>query len=628
MASIKTSSNMKKLNYLLNPIQKHPTTIYSLKHGYDFKKYQNKISGKYDKYGNYGKYEGFETNSDTEALQNLKTEYNNTLEEYKTLLAEITSISTDYIARVDPSNPYLNNFIQFTTGEICYVTNQGVAKYLPNVSLVQSTGVNYTGTNIKVNIPFDKSWSMNPGSNIPTNPPLISGTNIDGSQLGNEGDNVLVDRIISNTNSNYVGCYTDNSMNFVGDTPSKFINKNTNIINGNFDNPVLPTNSHELIIDTTTVPGWNFNANLMNSSNSMGYPQPYPNGNQAVSIQKIQSIRQSLNLNIGSYVLTLFACRRNCCDNSGSANPINIQLNGVVIFTINPNLASWQYFSIPFTISISGVNTLSFIGTSSTDRSTALQNIQISGARSGKYNFDSCKQSAINGGFKYFALQNIDPFLSTGYCAVSNNYTSITVEPSSSCKKMSDGNMGGTQDENALYKMDDVGIPGNIGKKAYINEDSKLYPYPDTKNHIPPGIPDTTPITIDSNEYQNYSYGGSMDKTKFGLAKMTSVQQGKLTQIEAKLNDLSQQMNDATNNFKTTNNSIYTTLYNNTNNATNNLDQISSTNPDYSQQELNNITNRILDDSKISVSQKNTNYIFLSVIAVTALLVSIYILRK
>lgn len=617
---------MQKLNYLLNPIQKNPTTIYSLKHGYDFKKYQNKITSKYD-----GKYEGFETNTNTEELKKLKTEYNNTLEEYKSLLAEITSISTDFIERVDPSNPYLNKFIQFTTGEICYVTNQGVAKYLPNVSLVQSTGVNYNGTNINVNIPFDKSWTMNPGSNIPTNPPLISGTDIDGSQLGNEGDNVLVDRIISNNSSNYIGCYTDNnSMNFVGDTPSKVTNQNTNIINGNFDNPLLPTNSYELIIDTTTVPGWNFNANLINSSNSMGYPKPYPNGNQAVSIQKIQSISQSLNLNIGSYVLTLFACRRNCCDNSGSANPINIQLNRVVIFTLNPNLASWQYFSIPFTISISGVNTFSFVGTSNTDRSTALQNIQISGARSGKYNFDSCKQSAINGGFKYFALQNIDPFLSTGYCAVSNNYTSIIAEPSSSCVKMSDDNMGGRQDQNALYEMDDVGIPENIGKKAYIDEDSKLYPYPDTVNYVPPpGVPDTTPITINSNEYQNYSYGGSMDKAKFGLAKMTSVQQDQITKIEAKLNDLSQQMNDATNNYKTTNNSIYTKLFNNTNDATSNLNQISNSNPDdYSQQELNNITNRILDDSKISVSQKNTNYIFLSVIAVTAILVSIYILRK
>jgi len=55
--------------------------------------------------------------------------------------------------------------------------------------------------------------------------------------------------------------------------------------------------------------------------------------------------------------------------------------------------------------------TMDFIGGSSTTRS---------------YTYDKCEQEALKGGWKYFALQNVDVNSSTGSCLVSNNEQSVT----------------------------------------------------------------------------------------------------------------------------------------------------------------------------------------------------------
>jgi hypothetical protein len=172
------------------------------------------------------------------------------------------------------------------------------------------------------------------------------------------------------------------------------------IQNGNFDDPQIANDSWIQITSSTTVPSWNFNnASLINNSSAMGYPTPYPKGSQAVSIQNMDSLSQTVNLNEGTYLLRFSACGRNCCDNSNESNPIDIQLNGNTIYQVQPPINAWKNYSTQFTIDgsgnttdssgnsitggIVGSNTLSFMGTtsfvdwSSTDRSTAIQNIKL-----------------------------------------------------------------------------------------------------------------------------------------------------------------------------------------------------------------------------------------------------------
>ena len=52
------------------------------------------------------------------------------------------------------------------------------------------------------------------------------------------------------------------------------------------------------------------------------------------------------------------------------------------------------------------------------------------------------------------------------------------------CQKMSDGNTGGGQNANALYNIGEVGIPGNLGKIAYVDQNSELYSYPATNKQF------------------------------------------------------------------------------------------------------------------------------------------------
>jgi hypothetical protein len=73
---------------------------------------------------------------------------------------------------------------------------------------------------------------------------------------------------------------------------------NITVFNNNFSDPQLQFNSYEYITSNNKrIPGWNFKAVLINNSSAWGYKIPYPDGNQAVSIQKDGYIIKNINLN-------------------------------------------------------------------------------------------------------------------------------------------------------------------------------------------------------------------------------------------------------------------------------------------------------------------------------------------
>lgn len=152
------------------------------------------------------------------------------------------------------------------------------------------------------------------------------------------------------------------------------------ISNGNFASPVITNDSYVSINSSTEVPNWDFkNVTLMNNSSALGYPTPYPNGNQAVSISKNKSISQTVNLNQGTYTLSFMACG----STSSASNPINVQVNGTTIYNVQPSTSSWTNYTTQITIdgsgnATSGSNTISFVGTSSSDsNASAIQNVLL-----------------------------------------------------------------------------------------------------------------------------------------------------------------------------------------------------------------------------------------------------------
>lgn len=443
-----SNDNPSKNNYIKSP---------ALNQGKKFKKYQTKIVGDLEKQAKLvsGK-EGFSSfnengltyQTDTviadnnystqqQTINNLRQEYQNTLQQYEDLAKKISGNVSGYINRVNPNNPYLNKVIQFSSGQVCYVTNQGVAKYIPSTEIWKTLNISKT-PQIQLNISWQDSYSTS-GIQIPTTPPLVSGTPVvSGQSFGNEGSNVFVNQLLSKkTNPSYMGCYAagpdNDNMTFIGGEPPS---TDVSIKNGNFNQPVLSNNSYKYLTGSS-VPGWYFNnAVLMNNSSAWGFPIPYPNGNQCVSLQNESYISTLLNLSTGvNYTLTFYACGRNCCNSTNNGNPINIQLytnlNAYVsqIESFTPTVNSWTSYSTTFTVPTTQSYNLYFTGTNTSgDQSTAIQNISLSSASasSGTYTYNDCMQSAIQQGYQYFALQNVNTETSTGYCAVTNSSPAIS----------------------------------------------------------------------------------------------------------------------------------------------------------------------------------------------------------
>ena len=428
----------------------------SLHQGKKFTQYQNKIKKKIETkfQNNDGSIENFTNNETNQTNQNderLKQEYNQILSEYKetlnkyyNLTSQIQKNSSNFIDRTDPNNKYLNSFIQFTrTGHLLYVTKQGVAKYIPNMDILNSISgkngcPNINGSNkyIAVDIPWLNEYSIE-GTQVPTNPPLIIGKNMQlNESCGHEGSNIFVNKMMSTTPSpTYVGCYQENeanhAMTIIGN--KRVFSTNNMFVNGDFSQPAIANNSYQYINSDTRVPGWWFNAVLINNSDDFGYPMPYPNGNQTACIQATQSISQSVDLESEViYTLLFDACGRDCCDSSKLSNPINVQLYSSdnkfisTVYNFQPPVSKWTTYTKNFTVENSQKYKVYFSGTwADGDRSTAIKNIRLTSSSSGTYNVERCEEAAILGGYQYFALQNSDPSSGLGFCAVGNDINSI-----------------------------------------------------------------------------------------------------------------------------------------------------------------------------------------------------------
>jgi hypothetical protein len=147
--------------------------------------------------------------ADATQLTNLQTQYNDLQTQYNNVQTNMNTNSLVSINRTSSKNPYLNKNIRFTTGQVCYVTNLGVVKWIPSNKIWNSLKNCSDKTYIDVNIPWLSEYGT-PGTTIPTDPSLISGTNMVAHQgCGNEGKNVYVSKLITNPSSSYVGCYND-----------------------------------------------------------------------------------------------------------------------------------------------------------------------------------------------------------------------------------------------------------------------------------------------------------------------------------------------------------------------------------------------------------------------------------
>jgi hypothetical protein len=459
ISNLFANEQIKSKQYVFNASKSKSIPSPSLNQGIKYKKYQNRIENSLEKTSQlFEGFSGMSTNtntnnntnsqsqnvSDTSANQQqdinvLRELYKITLHQYKKLTEQIKSNITGYVDRTNLNNPYLNNTVSFTTGEVAYVTNQGVVKLIPSTQIWQTLSISQT-VQTQLNVPWSSNYNT-PGTQIPTNPPLVSGTPIvSGQSLGNEGTNVFVNQLLqSDASSSYMGCYASSSnndnMSFIGGSPPPL--NSVQIQNGNFSQPTIKNDTYQFITSASTVPGWYFGgAALMNNSSAWQFLTPYPSGNQAVAIQKQTYIYTTLNLSTGvNYTITFNGCSRPCCLSTNVGNPINLQLytsanafiSTISNFTPSP-INTWQNFSYTFTVPTTQTYNLYFYGTSADDQSTAINGVSLtsSNASTGTYSYSDCQQSAISSGYRYFGLQNADVSTGLGYCAVSNSQPAVT----------------------------------------------------------------------------------------------------------------------------------------------------------------------------------------------------------
>jgi len=383
-----------------------------------------------------------ETNNLPEqTIETLQENYDTTLGYYNKLITTIQDKIKGFFDRVSPSNPYLGKNVCLTNGACGYVTQKGVFKWYPSDN--NYTYDNTAGKNGCPNTPYEQingEGDINQvGASISTNPPLIVGTPmVAGQSCGAEGSNVFVNKYLSdNVVPKYEGCYADNTnsplMTFIGGAPPP----PTALINGDFSQPQIGNDSYKYVKgEWNIIPGWYFNAVLVNNSKIWRYPMPYPSGNQCVSIQNAQHIIQTVNLQSGvTYTLSLVACGR---PGYSGSNPITIHLyttsNKFIkeVYNFKPVLNVWTNYTTNFTVETSQNTGIHFVGNMEHggDYSSALANIQLTttgaSTSSGSYTYDQCKQAAISIGYQYFALQGVNADTSQGYCAVSNSQPTAT----------------------------------------------------------------------------------------------------------------------------------------------------------------------------------------------------------
>ena len=164
--------------------------------------------------------------------------------------------------------------------------------------------------------------------------------------------------------------------------------------NGNFAAPALAANSFiyygSMTSGSQAALVWSSSGNvlysgtsggaLINDSTAWGYTQPYPNGNQAFSLQADSSLNQSLSLTPGTYTMSWWQELRP----GYAAEPYYFTLNGGTLGNaINASSTGWTTASQTFTISTAGSYSVGFLGGSTGDGSVALNDIVVSASGSG-----------------------------------------------------------------------------------------------------------------------------------------------------------------------------------------------------------------------------------------------------
>jgi hypothetical protein len=402
---------------------------------------------------------------DSDQLTSLQSQYNDLLGQYNDAEKNINSNSLVSINRTSSNNPYLNKNIslnQSTSGYPIndlgyggYVSGQGMFKAYPDQSTFDAVaGKNGCPKPVMQNIPLnDYSSSLLQGQ------PMVAN-----QSCGNEGKNVYVSKLVDNPTSSYVGCYNDKPASIsVNAIP---IMNSSNSVN-EFQSGASSTYQNS---NTDWGPWRAFDQNP-----NTFWHSAYDNSTKYNSVTGVYEGSRSIPINtVSSGILTIkgeFLQINMPGVNSESVQNIKVSQYSIaprldLITTRSPNtwyLIGWnnsQWYEVdrqvsqnfnsatPKTYNVAnpgdyGAYIIIIEKVGNNDQTTLRECVQIAelnlfvnsdssftnDQRAMIYNpssigyttLDNCKKYAIDNGYQYFGLQDVQPD-GTAACLVSNDY--------------------------------------------------------------------------------------------------------------------------------------------------------------------------------------------------------------
>ena len=349
-------------------------------------------------------------------IAELKQRYQNTLTDYETLQDQISGATKGYYDRIGSTNPYLNKIIRFATGQLCYVTAQGVAKYIPNNTVLNS--INAPKNYVDIDLHWEQSYST-PGATIPTTPQLLAGTAVQqGQALGMEGTNAFVDKLSNSPTATYKGCYADKAASPVMTPAVSSVTSYTydqckqSAINGGYQYFALQDVDYSASTGKMCMV-----SNDMTTATSLGASLALTG---SVALWSSNTQEQSGN----TATLT----------STGSLSVVNSE--GRSIFS-TPNSAAQPS------------NYIGCYGDKPLRSMSIFNWSQL--FRPQQYNLEQCQQLAKNSGSAYFGLQNSTSG-TNAQCILSNDLAQMTkYGKAGNCTQIGDGSWSGGGWSNAVY---------------------------------------------------------------------------------------------------------------------------------------------------------------------------------
>jgi hypothetical protein len=252
----------------------------------------------------------------------------------------------------------------------------------------------------------------------------------------------------------------------------------------------------------------------------------------------------------------------------------------------------------------------------------------------------SCQQMAIVGKNKYFALQG--GVAGTSKCFVSNSLSESTKYGiSNPTDKFSDNKNYGNSDVNSIYKVTSNGYYENLGKMGYIDNGGLLTEYPKPMIQMVNGVPSIVNsnvscskeyVTIDSNVWQNQRKSSNVmsSSTKCGISSAIQADQASTAELEEQLKSMSTNIVSIIKYLETLDDVVIKQMGLNKETLNSMLSKYGSYNSQFSQYKNVDVSNydNIMEDSKIVISQQNYNYMLWSGVTVLILIIALQVIKK